>query len=172
MKRAMPMLFALAGLLLMACGPTITPRPTPESRTVVDVDESPTATPAPADTAVPMIPTDTPSPEPSLMPTFTPTTVSKMEPTPTLDIRRGVVHEIRSIEEISASGLPQIVDITDSDAVLVFESSIPLACSVVYGKTTDYGRVALDLDMDAGVHTDHHPLLLGLEPDNEYHYRV
>ena len=95
-----------------------------------------------------------------------------MEPTPTLDIRRGVVHEIRSIEEISASGLPQIVDITDSDAVLVFESSIPLACSVVYGKTTDYGRVALDLDMDTGVHTDYHPLLLGLEPDTEYHYRV
>jgi hypothetical protein len=81
-------------------------------------------------------------------------------------------HDIRSIEEISASGPPEIVDITDSDAVLVFESSQPLACSVVYGPTTDYGLIAVDQDMDGGAHTDHHPLLLGLEPDTEYHYRV
>jgi hypothetical protein len=92
--------------------------------------------------------------------------------TPEPDVGTGGAYEIRSIEEISADGPSQIVDITDTDAVLVFESSIPLACSVVYGKTTDYGQIALDQDMNGGAHTDHHPLLLGLEPDTEYHYRV
>jgi hypothetical protein len=67
---------------------------------------------------------------------------------------------------------PEIVDITDGDAVLVFESSIPLACSVVYGKTTAYGQISVDQDMSGGAHADHHPLLLDLEPDTEYHYRV
>jgi hypothetical protein len=73
---------------------------------------------------------------------------------------------------VSLDGPPQIVDITSVDAILLFESSIPLACSVVYGRTTDYGQISVDQDMDGGAHTDHHPLLLGLEPDTEYHYRV
>jgi hypothetical protein len=84
----------------------------------------------------------------------------------------GVTTETRSLEEASAGASPQIVDITDTDAVLIFESSIPLACSVVYGKTTGYGQIAVDQDMGGGAHTDHHPLLLDLEPDTEYHYRV
>ncbi len=64
------------------------------------------------------------------------------------------------------------MDITSADAILLFESSIPLACSVVFGPTTEYGQIAVDQDMDGGAHTDHHPLLSGLEPDTEYHYRV
>jgi hypothetical protein len=93
-------------------------------------------------------------------------------PTAAPDVGPGIAYEIRPIEEISAGGPPQIVDITDADAVLIFESSIPLACSVVYGKTTAYGQVSVDQDMNGGAHTDHHPLLLGLDPDTEYHYRV
>ena len=92
------------------------------------------------------------------------------EPGPVISIGDG--YEIRSIEEITAVAPPQIEDITDADAVLIFESSIPLACSVVYGKTTAYGQISVDQDMDGGAHSDHHPLLLGLEPDTEYHYRV
>jgi len=88
------------------------------------------------------------------------------------DIRIGDGYEIRSIEEITVGAPPQIVDITDADAVLIFESRIPLACSVVYGKGTDYGQISVDQDMDGGAHSDHHPLLLGLEPDTEVHYRV
>ncbi len=80
--------------------------------------------------------------------------------------------DIRSLGGVSAAGPPQIVDITDADAVLRFESSIPLACSVVYGKSTAYGRISTDQDMAGGAHTDHHPILSGLEPDTEYHYRV
>jgi hypothetical protein len=80
--------------------------------------------------------------------------------------------EIRPLTEVTAGAPPEIVEITDVDAVLVFESSIPLACSVVYGPTTAYGDISVDQDMDGGAHTGHRPLLVGLEPDTAYHYRV
>jgi hypothetical protein len=80
--------------------------------------------------------------------------------------------EIQSIEAITASGPPEIVDITDAHATLLFESDIPLACSVVYGETTEYGLIAVDSDMAGGAHSDHHPLMTGLKPDAEYHFRV
>ena len=89
-----------------------------------------------------------------------------------LDAAAVPASQVRSIEEISIDGPPQIVEITATDATLTFGSSIPLACSVVYGKTTGYGLIAVDQDMDGGAHTDHRPLLVGLEPDTEYHYRV
>ena len=54
---------------------------------------------------------------------------AKVTPTAGLDVGPGVAYEIRSIEEISAGGPPEIVDIAAHDAVLVFESSVPLACS-------------------------------------------
>ncbi len=81
-------------------------------------------------------------------------------------------YDIRPLEEVSANGPPQITDLTANDAILRFESSIPLACSVVYGKTTDYGLVSVDLDMAGGAHMDHGPLLTGLEPDTIYHFRL
>lgn len=81
-------------------------------------------------------------------------------------------YEILPLEEVTANGPPQIIDITDKDAVLTFESSIPLACSVVYGNTTAYGLIATDPDMAGGATIDHRPLLVGLEPDSEYHVRV
>jgi hypothetical protein len=99
-------------------------------------------------------------------------TAEATDASPTPDNAARAVPEIRSIESISVAGPPQIADVTATDAVLTFESSIPLACSVVYGTSTDYGQIAVDQDMDGGAHTDHHPLLLGLEPDTEYHYRV
>ena len=80
--------------------------------------------------------------------------------------------DIQSIEAITASGPPEIVDITDSHATLLFESNIPLACSVIYGETTEYGLIAVDSDMAGGAHADHHPLMTGLKPDTEYHFRV
>jgi len=83
-----------------------------------------------------------------------------------------LTYEVRPIEEISASGPPRIVNLSSSEATLIFESSIPLACSVIYGKTTDYGLISVDQDMEGGAHTNHHPFLLGLEPDTEYHYRL
>lgn len=80
--------------------------------------------------------------------------------------------EVRPIEEVFANEAPQLVDVTASEATLIFKSSIPLACSIVYGKTPDYGMLTLDQDMNGGVHTDHHPYILNLEPDTVYHYRL
>ena len=80
--------------------------------------------------------------------------------------------DIQSIEAITASGPPEIVDITDTHATLLFESNIPLACSVIYGETSEYGLIAVDSDMAGGAHSDHHPRLTGLKPDTEYHFRV
>lgn len=79
---------------------------------------------------------------------------------------------VRPIASVSAAGPPRIVDITATSASLVFESTIPLACSVVYGETGAFGHVAVDQDMNGGAHNDHHPLLAGLKPDTEYVYRV
>ncbi len=93
-------------------------------------------------------------------------------PTPAPEASAAVTSDTRPLEEAAAGGPPHIVDITDTDAVLIFESSIPLACSVVYGETTGYGHIAVDQDMAGGAHTDHHPLLVGLAPDTEYYYRV
>jgi hypothetical protein len=79
---------------------------------------------------------------------------------------------IRPLEEVYTNGAPQITDITASDATLLFDSNRPLACSVIYGESTSYGMISVDQDMGGGAHTDHHPILSGLEPDTEYHYRV
>lgn len=108
----------------------------------------------------------------SVPPTSVPSATPAAELSPAPEDSADTAHILRPIEEISAGGPPQIEDITDGDAVLVFESSIPLACSIVYGKTPAYGLISLDQDMAGGAHTDHRPLLLGLEPDTEYHYRV
>lgn len=80
--------------------------------------------------------------------------------------------DIRPLEEVYTNSAPQITDVTASDAILRFDSSRPLACSVIYGETTGYGMIAIDQDMDGGAHTDHHPILTGLEPDTDYHYRL
>ena len=80
--------------------------------------------------------------------------------------------QVRSIDEIAAGAMPAVADITASEGVLQFESSVPLACSVVYGESPDFGRVATDLDMNGGAHSDHHPILSGLKPNTEYFFRV
>lgn len=180
--------FLLAGLLLIACQPAVTSTSTLEASSVVSTVVPPTSVPSSATLASESTATSAPSPSTpretedfvtdtiesatSIPATASPTAVPPTEPTGAPDAGAGTTYDLRPIEEISASGPPQIVDMTATDAVLLFESSIPLACSVVYGTTTAYGQISVDQDMDGGAHTDHHPLLLGLEPDTEYHYRV
>ena len=81
-------------------------------------------------------------------------------------------YNIRPLKEAYANAAPEIVEVTATDAVLLFESSVPLACSVVYGTSTEYGQLSVDTDMDGGAHSNHHPVLSGLEPDTEYQYRL
>ncbi len=79
---------------------------------------------------------------------------------------------VRSIDEIADGPMPQMTEITSSDAVLVFRSNIPLACSAVYGETEAFGLIATDQDMAGGAHDDHHPTIAGLKPATEYFFRV
>jgi len=88
-------------------------------------------------------------------------------PTPT-----PIGYTIRPLSEVYSDGPPTVMNITQTHATLSFVSSIPLACAVVYGKSSDYGMIAVDQDMNGGAHTDHSPLMSGLEADTEYHYRV
>ena len=67
---------------------------------------------------------------------------------------------------------PTIVDIGPRSATLVADSNVDLVCAVAFGTTTDYGQIATDLDMGGGGHSDHRPVLTGLEPDTLYHYRL
>ena len=79
---------------------------------------------------------------------------------------------VHSIDEVTDGALPTVTDLTTSEGVLVLDSSVPLACSVVYGETREFGMIATDADMGGGAHTDHHAVLVGLKPDTEYFYRV
>jgi hypothetical protein len=79
---------------------------------------------------------------------------------------------VRPLEEISADGPPAVTVITDTHATVLFESAVPLVCSVTYGKTLAYGMLSTDLDMNGTGHTDHQPLLFDLEADTEYQLRV
>lgn len=67
---------------------------------------------------------------------------------------------------------PTIVDIKATEARLTFISSIPLACSIVYGKSTDFGAVAIDANMNGGAIIDHNPILTNLDAETQYYYRV
>jgi hypothetical protein len=91
---------------------------------------------------------------------------------PSAPVEEGNPYRVQPIREVSSKAPPRVVDIASTDAKLIFTSSIPLACSVVYGKTISYGMISTDQDMGGGDHTDHGLLLINLEPDTEYHYRV
>ena len=78
---------------------------------------------------------------------------------------------VRPLEEVTESAA-QILDITDSAARLNFIGTIPLACTIVFGETTEFGSAAIDLDMNGGAIIEHNPLMLNLKPDTEYFYRL
>jgi len=56
-------------------------------------------------------------------------------------------------------------------ARLPVTTSQPVACSVVYGPTPAFGAISTDQDMAGGAHSEHSPLLTGLESNTTYHYR-
>lgn len=60
----------------------------------------------------------------------------------------------------------------DGSATLPIVTSIPVACTIVYGETPAFGQLTLDQDMEGGTHADHSPLLTGLQPETTYYFRV
>jgi hypothetical protein len=79
---------------------------------------------------------------------------------------------VRSIDDILAAAPTIEVDPSGTAAVLRLTTTIDVACSVVYGTTTDFGGLATDTDMAGGGHRDHQPLMSGLEPGTTVLYRV
>lgn len=68
---------------------------------------------------------------------------------------------------------PQIVfDPSGTAATLNITTNIDAVCAVAYGIDAPEGFLATDQDMAVGGHSDHSPLLTGLEPDTTYQYRL
>ena len=78
----------------------------------------------------------------------------------------------RSIDEIIDAELEVTDFANDGTATLPIHTTVPVACTVVYGTTPEFGSLTLDQDMDGGTHSDHNPLLSGLEPDTDYYFRT
>jgi len=79
---------------------------------------------------------------------------------------------VRSIDEILESDFEVDVDPSGTAAVLRLTTTIDVACSVVYGTTTEFGGLATDTDMAGGGHREHQPLMTGLEPGTTVLYRA
>lgn len=60
----------------------------------------------------------------------------------------------------------------DGTATLPIVTSVPVACTIVYGTTPEFGSLSVDQDMDGGTHSNHNPLLSDLEPETTYYFRV
>ncbi len=80
-------------------------------------------------------------------------------------------YTFRPIEDIVNRPL-EVTGFANGTATLPIETAIPVACSVVYGTTTEFGQLSLDQDMAGGTHAIHSPLLTDLEPDTTYYFRV
>jgi hypothetical protein len=78
---------------------------------------------------------------------------------------------ILPVEDIIGESGVELLDITDDSARLHVISTLPVACSVVYGPTLEFGQLAVDTDMGGGAHEEHNALLINLEPDTRYYYR-
>lgn len=77
---------------------------------------------------------------------------------------------IQPIESILATDIEIIADPSGTTATLAVNTTIPVACAIIYGIDGSFGSIAVDNDMQGGAHQDHHPLLTGLAPDTDYQY--
>lgn len=78
----------------------------------------------------------------------------------------------RPVEDIIDTDLEVTNFAADGSATLPIHTSVPVACTIVYGTTAEFGSLTLDQDMAGGTHSDHNPLLSNLEPETKYHFRV
>ena len=76
------------------------------------------------------------------------------------------------LSQVSIGGPPSMVNLGAKSAALTFQSNVPLACTVVFGKTQSFGRIATDTAMGDVATVDHNPVMAGLEPNTKYFYRV
>ena len=81
-------------------------------------------------------------------------------------------YNILSINEIVDQELIVTNFANDGSATLPIHTNVPVACTIVFGTTPEFGFLSLDQDMAGGTHSDHNPLLSGLAPETEYFFRV
>ncbi len=74
--------------------------------------------------------------------------------------------------DIQATEIVIEPDSSGYGAVLRVVTSLDVACAVSYGPTAELGSIATDSDMAGGGHTDHHPVMVGLEGGQTYSYQV
>lgn len=80
--------------------------------------------------------------------------------------------DVRDFAEI-ATGEPRVeLDPSGTSATISVSTTVPAACSVVFGVNEAFGAIATDMDMAGGAHTDHAPLLAPLQPGTTYLYRL
>jgi hypothetical protein len=79
--------------------------------------------------------------------------------------------QIRPLSVVTESPV-EILDITDTSARVNFVGTVPLACYLVYGTDETFGNVTNDPNMGAAAIIEHNPLLIDLEPDTEYVFRM
>jgi hypothetical protein len=91
-------------------------------------------------------------------------------PAPSGALPAGV--NVRPIDDIVSQPLEITNFANDGFATLPIRTSTPVACTLVYGPTQEFGAVTFDQDMSGGVHSDHNPMLSGLVPETTYYYRV
>ncbi|MFP4321759.1 MAG: discoidin domain-containing protein [Anaerolineales bacterium] len=81
-------------------------------------------------------------------------------------------YTFRPIEDIVDHDI-EVTDFRpDGTATLPIITNIPVACSVIWGETTDFGSLSIDQNMAGGAIEDHNPILSGLEPETTYYFRV
>jgi hypothetical protein len=60
----------------------------------------------------------------------------------------------------------------DGTATVFVTTTIDVACAVSYGPTRELGSIATDTDMAGGGHRVHHPLLVNLDENTDYFYKI
>ena len=82
------------------------------------------------------------------------------------------VGQVRDLTTIIDSGGIVVETHGDGTASLLVTTTIDAVCAVSYGPTESLGFIATDTDMAGGGHSDHHPLLSGLEENTDYFYKL
>jgi hypothetical protein len=60
----------------------------------------------------------------------------------------------------------------DGTSTVLVDTTLDLVCAVSFGSTQALGSLATDSDMAGAGHANHHPLLVGLEENTDYFYRL
>lgn len=84
----------------------------------------------------------------------------------------GADGEVLPFEDIQAGPVSFEFNPSATGGNLRVDTSIDAVCAVSYGLTEELGQIGTDPDMGGEAHDDHHAVLLGLEPDTEYFYRL